>query len=386
MEAPATQLPRTFDEYAEVRKANFMRVKEYKEQGGKICGYLCSYAPLEVIDAAGVAAVGLCGTSNETVPVAEAKLPRSLCPLIKSTYGFALSDKCPYTYFSDLIVGETTCDGKKKMYELLDDLKPTYVLRLPNGHDRAYEFDAWYEEVKIFKAELERRFDIEITDEALRAAVRMRNRLRASRIALSELQMAEPAMLRGTQVMNTFLSGTFFFDCNEFSDNIDQLIDESRAAYAAGERPVPAGAKRILLTGCPSGGLVKKVGEVIEANGGCIVCIDDCTGERASRMMIDPDAPDILRAISDRYLKINCSVMTPNDDRMKSTQELCKKYHVDGVIDDVLTGCHTFNVESDLMARAMEEIDMPYMKLETDYSEGDSGQLATRIAAFIEML
>ena len=117
-------------------------------------GYLCSYTPLEVIDAAGAAAVGLCGTSPETIPAAEAVLPANLCPLVKSTYGFALSDKCPFTYFSDLIVGETTCDGKKKMYELLGELKDTYVLHLPPGRGRSWEADAWHEEVRLLKEEL----------------------------------------------------------------------------------------------------------------------------------------------------------------------------------------------------------------------------------------
>ncbi|WP_302718187.1 2-hydroxyacyl-CoA dehydratase family protein, partial [uncultured Senegalimassilia sp.] len=77
-------------------------------------GYLCSYSPLELVDAAGAGAVGLCGMNNETIPDAETVLPKNLCPLIKGTYGFALTNKCPFTYFSDMILGETTCDGKKK--------------------------------------------------------------------------------------------------------------------------------------------------------------------------------------------------------------------------------------------------------------------------------
>ena len=178
MQEKLTALPRMFDEYNEARKQSFLKVKEYKEQGGKLVGFLCSYAPLEIVDAAGAAAVGLCGTSNETVPTAEEVLPSNLCPLVKSTYGFARSQKCPFTHFSDLIVGETTCDGKKKMYELLGEMKPVYVLSLPHTRDRAWAADAWYQEVKRFKEELERRFGTTVTDEDLRAAVRRRNRLR----------------------------------------------------------------------------------------------------------------------------------------------------------------------------------------------------------------
>ncbi|MGN0071003.1 MAG: double-cubane-cluster-containing anaerobic reductase [Atopobiaceae bacterium] len=385
MSAPQ-ELPRTFEDYSEARKASFLRVKEYKQQGGKLAGYLCSYAPLEILDAAGFAAVGLCGTSDETVPAAESVLPRSLCPLIKSTFGFALTDKCPFTYFSDLIVGETTCDGKKKMFELLRDRKQVYVLRLPNGHDRAYEFDMWYTECRRFKNFLEEHYGVEITDEKLRQSVRKFNRLRQAQLDLAHLQESEPARAKGSEIMSMMLSGTFFFEKQDFADRIEEFVSERRAAYEAGERPVDPSAKRILFTGCPSGGLTKKVGEVVEASGGSIVCLDDCSGERTQSMMIDPEAPDILRAISDRYLKINCSVMANNAGRFEEVKEMCRRYHVAGVIDNILTGCHTFNVEANLMERTCAEIGVPYMKLETDYSQGDSGQIATRIAAFVEML
>ena len=127
-----------------------------------------SSVPREVVDAAAASGVGLCGTSDEVIPAAEEVLPANLCPLIKSTYGFAYSQKCPFTHFSDLIVGETTCDGKKKMYELLNELKPTYVLHLPQGRLREHEREGWYQEVVGLKEALERLYGIQITDDALR--------------------------------------------------------------------------------------------------------------------------------------------------------------------------------------------------------------------------
>ncbi|SCB73433.1 2-hydroxyglutaryl-CoA dehydratase, D-component [Kosakonia oryziphila] len=63
---------------------------------------------------AGAVVVSLCSTNNEAIEEAEKDLPRNLCPLIKSSYGFGKTDKCPYFYFSDLVVGETTCDGYRR--------------------------------------------------------------------------------------------------------------------------------------------------------------------------------------------------------------------------------------------------------------------------------
>ena len=379
-------LPRTFEEFNEQRKASFIHVKDFKQAGNRLVGFLCSYTPLEIIDAAGASSVALCGTSDEVIPEAEKVLPANLCPLIKSTYGFAYSEKCPFTYFSDMIVGETTCDGKKKMYELLSELKETHILHLPQGRDRAYESDGWYEECRLLLERLEKLYGITITNEDLRAAAARRNRLREAQLSMFELQALEPPAMTGVELMSTMFAGTFSFDIVSYTKKIEEKVAACKYAYEAGERPVPADAKRILITGCPVGGVINKIGRTIETNGGVIVCMDDCSGERTARMMVDENAPDILRAISDRYLDINCSVMTPNDGRMENTLAMCEKYHVDGVVENVLTACHTFNVESARMQKAVEGAGIPYLKIETDYSAGDQGQIDTRIAAFIETL
>nr|WP_307759969.1 double-cubane-cluster-containing anaerobic reductase [uncultured Peptostreptococcus sp.] len=380
-------LPKKFEEYVDIRKQGFIRAMDYKKNGGKIAGCLCTYTPQEILDAGGIGSVGLCGTSNETIPDAEKVLPKNLCPLIKSTYGFAMTEKCPYTYFSDIIIGETTCDGKKKMYELLGEIKDVHVMHLPQGKDRPYIYDNWYQECVYLKEVLEKKFDIEITEEKLREAAKKRNELRELYVEMYQLQKNVPPVMKGTDIMIAMQKGTFSLDVDTQIENIKQLIKESKENYfEKGERPVSKKEKRILITGCPSGGLIEKVGIVIEENGGVIVCKDDCGGERTNTQMIDENADDIMRAISDRYMEINCSVFTPNDARIENTLNMVEEYKVDGVIELVLQACHTFNVEAAKMERAVEDMGVPYMKLETDYSKSDSGQIETRIAAFIEML
>lgn len=380
-------LPKKFEEYVDIRKQGFIRAMDYKKIGGKIAGCLCTYTPQEILDAGGIGSVGLCGTSNETIPDAEKVLPKNLCPLIKSTYGFAMTEKCPYTYFSDIIIGETTCDGKKKMYELLGEIKDVHVMHLPQGKDRPYIYDNWYQECVYLKEVLEKKFDIEITEEKLREAAKKRNELRKLYVEMYQLQKNVPPVMKGTDIMIAMQKGTFSLDVDTQIENIKQLIKESKENYfEKGERPVSKKEKRILITGCPSGGLIEKVGIVIEENGGVIVCKDDCGGERTNTQMIDENADDIMRAISDRYMEINCSVFTPNDARIENTLNMVEEYKVDGVIELVLQACHTFNVEAAKMERAVEDMGVPYMKLETDYSKSDSGQIETRIAAFIEML
>lgn len=168
-------LPQIFDEFSEARRDGFLKIKKLKEDGNKIVGVYCAYTPKEIIMASGAIPVSLCGTGEEPIKDAEKHLPRNLCPLIKSSYGFSITDKCPYFYFSDLLVGETTCDGKKKMYELLAEIKPMHIMYLPQNYKTEDSINSWYKELTLLKDRLESEFEVEITEDKLKENIRICN-------------------------------------------------------------------------------------------------------------------------------------------------------------------------------------------------------------------
>ena len=378
-------LPEQFSDFGEARQKGFLTVKAVKEQGGMVAGVFCTFTPLEILDAAGFLPVSLCGMSDEVIPDAEAHLPRNLCPLIKSSSGFAVSRKCPYTYFADLIVGETTCDGKKKMYELLGKLKRTYILHLPQGEDPDAR-ENWTKELRRFIAFLEENFSLRITDEALREAARIRNREREKRMRLMELMKLTPPPMTGEQLASVLDGAGFLFTAESREKKLDSLADEVSASYAAGLRPVSPAAKRILITGCPIGGVLKKTVGLIERSGGAVVCFENCSGIKAAWQMVDADAPDIVGAIAARYLEIGCSVMTPNEKRFALLERLVDEYRIDGVVEVDLQFCTPYLIEAHSVREWARAHDLPYLGLETDYSQSDAGQLSTRLEAFLERL
>ena len=260
------------------------------------------------------------------------------------------------------------------------------IEQLPQAQNRDYAADIWHEENRLFKDYLEEKFDVEITDEKLRASVRTFNRLRDVTCEMYELMQLSPPPLTGSEMMMAMQKGSFKFHVEEYIEDLQSIVETMKQNVADNTQSVSSDAKRILLTGCPTGGVIQKIGMVIENNGGVIVCLDNCGGERTQKDRIDENAEDILRAISDRYLNINCSVMSPNTKRAEMTAAMVEKYRVDGVIEMVLQACHTFNVEAMIIERKMKSMNVPYTKIETDYSTPDSGQIETRIAAFIEML
>lgn len=376
-------LPAAFEEYSDARKAGFLKVKAAKESGKQVAGCFCAFTPLEILDAAGLLTVSLCGMSPETIPAAETVLPRNLCPLIKSSYGFYLTDKCPYTYFADLIVGETTCDGKKKMYELLGQGKKTYILHLPQGREVPYAREMWIAELRRFIAFLEGELGVSISREKLKAACEQRNALRTARCRLMELLKADDLPISGTELY-TFLDGIGFnFD---LEDAIAKTNELAEALSAQKSDKVTPGGKRILVTGCPIGGVFQKVVGAVERAGGNVVCFENCSGIKPARCMVDTEADDLVEAIADAYLDIGCAVMTPDTRRFEKLPALMEEFRVDGVLDVALQACHTYLIEGRSIREICKEKNVPYMALETDYATADAGQIDTRIAAFIETL
>lgn len=378
------ELPEVFEEFAEQRKNSFLAVKEAKEKGIPVVGSYCTYFPKELPMAIGAAAVSLCSMSGETIEVAEQDLPKNLCPLIKASYGFAKTDKCPYFYFSDLIVGETTCDGKKKMYELMSQFKDVYVMQLPQSQDeRGRKF--WRESCLELKRKLEEKFGTVITDEAVRQAVHTENGVRRALQRFYGVMKHDPAPITGLELFRVLYGSTFKLDRSGLADELNALTDKIKAEYAAGKRLDKK--PRILITGCPMGGATEKVIEAIENNGGVVVTYENCSGAKAIEREVKEDTDDIYGAIADRYLGIGCSVMTPNNNRFKLLDEMIDEYKVDGVVEMVLQACHTYSVESKSVRRFVtHDKEIPYIYIETDYSKTDVGQLNTRLAAFVEML
>ena len=320
--------------------------------------------------------------SAETIPDAEVDLPKNLCPLIKSSYGFYVSDKCPYTYFADLIVGETTCDGKKKMYELMGKGKKTFILHLPQG-EADFSIDIWERELRRFVDFVEKEYGVKVTDDKLREAAKKRNIERVERKKLMEVQKHIPALSNGVDLYKTMDGVNFLFDEDERIEKLKRLREEIEKEN---NFKINDGKKRILITGCPIGGVLDKTVGAIENNNANVVCFENCAGLKACQRLVDENAKDMIRAIAERYLNIGCAVMTPNNTRLNNLKELVEEYKVDGVIDISLHACTPYNIESKEVAEVMKQIGMPFMALETDYTTGDEGQLLTRIQAFIEML
>lgn len=347
--------------------------------GKKVALSFCSHVPQEILEAAGLCSLRI-SYMQDLKDSASQILIRNVCPILKN-----VCDICEEPAFAeaDLILAETSCDGKKKMYELLANQDRVYFYQVGQGADRDYVRPLIKSEVKFLIREMKRRFDIEVTDEAIREAAVLVNKERESILDLMAIQKSKPASAWGKDIFAAISASHALPNIN---DRI-ALLENTKEELLAKESPVRNGARRILITGCPLSGTYDKIIDAVENNGGVVVAFENCEAAKAAIRHFDVETEDIYEAFADCYQKTGCAIMSPNYVRFDLICQLVGEYKVDGVLDITLQTCHPYTVEKDKMMRLCEdEIGIPYMTVETDCGESDRGQLETRIAAFIEML
>ncbi|MGI6099697.1 MAG: 2-hydroxyacyl-CoA dehydratase [Lentisphaerae bacterium] len=367
------------DWFEEMVEHCYQKATEFHEAGTPIIGILCEYTPRELILAAGAWPVCLCGGDADMIPAAETLLPAGICPLIKSTFGYSLNQANPFLEMASLLVAETTCDGKKKMYERLAERHPMHVLELPQKTGDPDARIHWIRELQKLRTVLEERFNVAITDERLRDAIRLMNRERRLRRALAqEMRSATPP-----------LSGRELLDLKSLIACLpDDLAAYERIAGALPGRPADARPSpdnvRVLLTGVPVPHGAERILDLLEADHATVVCQENCTGIKPVTEEVDAEADDPLTALADVYLHLPCSVMTPNSERMRRLGELAREYRAECVVELIWHGCLTYDIEAAYTRELAAQFGLPYLRIETDYSPNDDARIALRLGALYE--
>jgi benzoyl-CoA reductase/2-hydroxyglutaryl-CoA dehydratase subunit BcrC/BadD/HgdB len=340
---------------------------------------MCEYTPRELIIAADALPVCLCGGSAEMIGPAEEDLPANLCPLIKSTYGYHLEKANPFLEMADLIVAETTCDGKKKMYELMNQTRPMYVLELPQKSEDSDAMTHWISELRKLRTKLQEHFNVELTDEKIKKAITVMNHERRLRRELAALMKSQSPPLTGRQLLEfkSNISGI----CADLKQ-YEKAIKFFKSQKTGNSKNSPV---RVLMTGVPIVHGSERVLDIIESHDGLVVCMDNCTGLKPILEDVDETIPDPIVALAQKYFRLPCSVMTKNDRRMDVLRQLFTDYRPQCIIELIWQACLTYDVESYLVKKlAAEELGIPYLRIETDYSPSDSARIALRVEALFE--
>jgi benzoyl-CoA reductase/2-hydroxyglutaryl-CoA dehydratase subunit BcrC/BadD/HgdB len=253
------------------------------------------------------------------------------------------------------------------------------VLQLPHQVELEESRRMWENELRRLKAELERRFEVAITPDLIRKSIAVMNRERSYRRRLAALMQAENPPITGRRLVSMRcgicgIKGGF----QQYERVLEWVATHNGNDYSQ--------RARVLLTGVPTAFGAERVIDIIEEHGGLVVCMENCTGVKPVLEDVAEDAPDPIAALADKYFHLPCSVMTHNNRRMESLRELVRQYRPHCVIDLVWQACLTYDVEAGTVRRFVEEeLHLPYLRIETDYSPGDSARIAVRVEALFEM-
>jgi len=382
-----------FDEIANF-SAREKEIRVAKEEGKKVIGYTCLFAPTELILASGAIPVRVSSGWYDASKLGDRVVPVEVCPVVRSTIGAKMIALSPYLELSDALISVLTCDGMTKLGEILSDYKPVWAMTLPRVKDSTQSALLWREEIKAVKGQIEALTGNKIGRKQLKSAILLTQKATKAFRRLQELRKGSPVIM-GRDAM--LVNQTYMWDNIErWTEKTEALCDELEKRATQKIWACPPDTPRVMVTGTPMIWPDNwKVPTLIEeANPRGILVADElCSSER---LLYDPvgvdewSKSDMLNAIAERYMMAStCPCFTSkdgNEDRINWLLNKIKEWRIQGVIYYVVRGCILHAMEYTRVKKVLDRINIPVYYLDTEYTREDVGQMKTRVEAFLEML
>jgi benzoyl-CoA reductase/2-hydroxyglutaryl-CoA dehydratase subunit BcrC/BadD/HgdB len=383
-----------FDNIADLFGQRQKEIAAEKEKGKKVIGYMCLFAPTELIMAADAIPVRVNSGWYDTSKLGDRVVPVEVCPVLRSTIGAKMIELSPFLEMSDALISVLTCDGMTKLSEILSDYKTIWGMNIPRVKDSPHSLRFWTDELKHMKTQLEKFTGNKITRSKLKAAIEQNQKATKAFRRLQDLRKGSPVIMgRDAMLVN---QAYLWDDKQRWTEKTEALCDELEKRAQRKDWVCPPDTPRVMLTGTPMfwPDNWKLPTLVEEANPQGIIVADElCSGERILNDPVGVDEwsmDDMLHAIGDRYLMAStCPCFTSNDgneDRINWLLNKVKEWNIQGVIYYVVRGCMLYAMEYTRVKKALDKINVPVYYLDTEYTREDVGQMKTRVEAFLEML
>src|SRR3989304_3014539 len=383
-----------FDEIANFFGQREKEIRTAKENGKKVIGYFCLFAPLELILAADAIPVRVNSGWYDTAKVGDRVVPVEVCPVVRSTIGAKMIGLSPYLELSDALISVLTCDGMTKLGEILSDYKPVWAMALPRLKDSTQSLHFWREEIKTVKGQIEALTGNKIKQKQLKSAIELTQKATNAFRRLQELRKGSPVIMgRDAMLVN---QAFMWDDIKRWTEKTETLCDELDKRVQQKAWACPPDTPRVLVTGTPmiwpdNWKLPSLVEEASPQ--GVIVADELCSSDRILNDPVGVDEwtmDDMLNAIIERdLLASTCPCFTSedgNEDRINWLLNKVKEWDVSGVIYYVVRGCMLYAMEYSRVKKVLDRNNIPVYYLDTEYTREDVGQMKTRVEAFLEML
>ncbi|RJP68009.1 MAG: 2-hydroxyacyl-CoA dehydratase [Candidatus Abyssobacteria bacterium SURF_17] len=358
---------------------NNAEIQAWKRAGKRVIGTVCSNIPEELIYAAGILPIRLRAPRLQDTSSADSLLHRINCSYTRSVLELLLRGELG---FLDGIVTTNTCDHMLRLAgELQAEARMPFIHYFSMYHALGKAADEWFVlEMEKLKGSLEQAFSMKISDDDVRRAIFVYNRTRRLMGQLNEFRKADPPPLSGTEYFQIVLAG-MSTPREQFNDRLEALLPLIQSRRAGG-----AVQSRLMVVGggCDAPEFI----EFIERKGARIVTDGLCFGMRHYSGTIDENDANPLHAIALRYTnRAACpAIINGFPQSYGILSKLIREWGVQGVICARLKFCDHWAGARKLLAEELRKDGLPLLDLEREYSTTSSGQMSTRIQAFLEML
>lgn len=385
-----SEMPDAAKPFFDVLENTYIKLADIqKPEDMKSIGTLCVMVPAELVYAAGAMPVRLCSGSYTAYSIGDDYIPRDACPLVKAVMGFGKIKALPAFDNCSLLVAPVTCDCKKKLAGVIDSVVNTIPLHVPPLKKDDADTEVFLKELYRLIPILEKETGRQVTAKSLAEGINLVGNAQYEMSEFLKYRRFTPALMSGTQVM-AVMNAYSYMPANIWTEQMHRLNEEMKLRLEQGLFVSRKNRPRILVTGSPIAFPNIKVPLLIEEMGGVLAADETCMGERGLYdpvSVIDGSFDGMMRALASRYTKpCTCPVFVDNSQRIYRIKQMIKENKIQGVIYHVLRGCLVYDYEYQLMEEAMEKIDIPIIRVESDYNEEDVEQLRIRIEAFIELI
>lgn len=360
-----------------------------KPEDMKSIGTLCVMVPAELVYAAGAMPVRLCSGSYTAYSIGDDYIPRDACPLVKAVMGFSKIKALPVFDNCSLLVAPVTCDCKKKLAGVIGSVKNTVALHVPPLKKDDADTEVFLKELYRLIPILEKETGRQVTAESLAEGINMVGNAQYEMLEFLKYRRHDLSLMSGTQIMSV-MNAYSYMPVNLWAEQMHRLNEELKLRLSQGHFVSRKNQPRILVTGSLIAFPNIKVPLLIEEMGGVLAADETCMGERGLYdpvSVIDASFDGMMRSLASRYTKpCTCPVFVDNSQRIYRIKQMIKDHKIQGVIYHVLRGCLVYDYEYQLMEEAMGKMDIPIIRVESDYNEEDVEQLRIRIEAFIELI
>ncbi len=385
-----SEMPDAAKPFFDVLENTYVKLADIqKPEDMKSIGTLCVMVPAELVYAAGAMPVRLCSGSYTAYSIGDDYIPRDACPLVKAVMGFGKIKALPAFDNCSLLVAPVTCDCKKKLAGVIDSVKDTIPLHIPPLKKDDADTEVFLKELYRLIPLLEKETGKQVTAKSLAEGINMVGNAQYEMSEFLKYRRHDPALMSGTQVMSV-MNAYSYMPVNMWAKQMHRLNEELKLRLGQGHFVSRKNQPRILVTGSPIAFPNIKVPLLIEEMGGVLAADETCMGERGLYdpvSVIDASFDGMMRSLASRYTKpCTCPVFVDNSQRIYRIKQMIKDNKIQGVIYHVLRGCLVYDYEYQLMEDAMGKMDIPIIRVESDYNEEDVEQLRIRIEAFIELI